>query len=225
MLDDETKKELINEASKAGNFVYTEETEKSDVFERFEKVVKDVRKLKIDRYLKEGDDPKYVFTYLSIQKIKDILDPSCSKNGISYTQPTRLDASGAVVLQTIVYDTKTGEEIVKSEIPLFMTNDTSKSWRDRGSAITYARRYQLCSVFNIVADYDDDAKADAIRDDIRKCKSLVSLTNLYNSLLNKDKQQFKADFSERKAELEKGEKLEKKEKLEKAENLSDVDIL
>ena len=223
MLDEQTKKDLINEAVKGGDFVESE-PKANDVYERFDKVIKDVRKLKIDRYLKEGDDPKYVFTYLSIQKIKDVLDPSCSRNGISYTQPTRLDSTGAVVLQTIVYDTKTGEEIVKSEIPLFMTNDTSKSWRDRGSAITYARRYQLCSVFNIVADYDDDAKADAIRDDIRKCKSLVSLTNLYNSLLNKDKAQFKDDFSARKAELSKKEKQDDKEP-EQPEDLSNVDIL
>jgi hypothetical protein len=59
-----------------------------------------------------------------------------------------------VILKTVIYHVESGEQI-SSELLLPQNTDPQKT----GSAITYYRRYALCSLLGIVADEDDDGNA------------------------------------------------------------------
>ncbi len=72
--------------------------------------------------------------------------------------------------------------------------------QDRGSEITYARRYNLCAIFNIIiAGEDDDAivtkeaKQHDYKEDIDKIKTLPALKRYYEKNKNSYKSQ---DFND-----------------------------
>ena len=65
------------------------------------------------------------------------------------------DAKSQPVLRYRLTHAATGEHI-EDTMPLLITQPTPQGM---GSALTYARRYSLCAVLNLVADADDDGQA------------------------------------------------------------------
>lgn len=92
---------------------------------------------------------KYEYKYIPLEDIWAVLQPLLDKNGLLVTNMM----SGGV-LKTHVWHVETGENIW-SDYPV----DARLPPQALGSAITYARRYNLNSLFQIVADKDDDAAA------------------------------------------------------------------
>ena len=92
---------------------------------------------------------KYEYKYIPLEDIWAVLQPLLDKNGLLVTNMM----SGGV-LKTHVWHVETGENIW-SDYPV----DAKLPPQALGSAITYARRYNLNSLFQIVADKDDDAAA------------------------------------------------------------------
>ena len=92
---------------------------------------------------------KYEYKYIPLEDIWAVLQPLLDKNGLLVTNMM----SGGV-LKTHVWHVETGESIW-SDHPV----NPQQPPQALGSAITYARRYNLNNLFQIVADRDDDAAA------------------------------------------------------------------
>jgi hypothetical protein len=101
------------------------------------------------------DKGTYTYAYASLDTILDTLRPLLARNKLAWlTYPSR-DEDGQPVLRYQLAHAPTGESLTGS-MPLLLAKTDSQAM---GSAITYARRYALCAVLNLVVDEDDDAQA------------------------------------------------------------------
>lgn len=102
-----------------------------------------------------GKDGKagYSYRYADLASISAVVLPLAAKYGLSFTARPTLDEQGRFVL---AYSLRhTSGEHDDGAYPLPPSNARPQ---DVGSAITYARRYALCSVFGIAPDEDDDGQ-------------------------------------------------------------------
>ena len=95
---------------------------------------------------KDANNPFFKSKYQSLDEIVTTLKPLLNDNKLLVYHASK---DGAV--ETIVADIETGETITSSFI-LPNLSDIQKL----GGAITYAKRYNLGQLFNIVTDEDDD---------------------------------------------------------------------
>lgn len=102
-----------------------------------------------------ADAGQYTYTYADLAAVSKAIVPRLGENGLAWvTRPTLSD--GRFVL---AYELRhTSGESLSGEYPLSGTTP-----QQVGSAITYARRYCLCSVTGIAPEADDD-DAHAVRD-------------------------------------------------------------
>ncbi|MDD4225975.1 MAG: ERF family protein [Mariniphaga sp.] len=91
----------------------------------------------------------YTFKYADLSTINDAIKEPLSNNDLCYTQIFCI-IDGKPCLKTVLMHTS-GESI-ESIIPLNFTGTA----QDRGSEITYFRRYQLSTILGIIADEDTD---------------------------------------------------------------------
>jgi ERF superfamily len=89
------------------------------------------------------------YKYATIDAVLEVLQPLLKKNGLALVQYVRGDNLIAELHH------EGGEIWSMGEYFLGGFIDSQK----RGSAITYGRRYQLCSIFGIAQEDDDGAKA------------------------------------------------------------------
>lgn len=89
------------------------------------------------------------YSYVPLEDIWATLQPILAKHGLVVTN---MMAGG--VLKTYVWHVDTGESVF-CDFPI----DTKLPPQALGSSLTYARRYNLNSLFQIVADKDDDGAA------------------------------------------------------------------
>lgn len=90
------------------------------------------------------------YKYATIDAVLEVTQPLLKANGLALVQYVEDDS----MVATLYHDG--GESLPMGRYNLGGFVDSQK----RGSAITYARRYQLCSIFGI-AQEDDDGAADA----------------------------------------------------------------
>ena len=145
---------------------------------------------------------KFSYDFVTLGKLRvEILDPLFEKYGFFFTQiPDVIDGNNC--LRTVIFDIKTGEPYLQSCIKL--TPRTDNNPQDTGSSLTYSRRYSLFCLLGIVADKDDDANLDdrTIEQRIKDTKSGQELLDLYRSLRDEEKEEYKKQFGERKQELQ-----------------------
>lgn len=103
---------------------------------------------------KDGKNPHFKNEYITLDKLISKLQPICNEQWLLIIHKT---IDGQVI--TSIIDTKSGED-ASSYFPLWDTTNPQKV----GSAITYAKRYNLCQIFNIISDRDDDANIASIKD-------------------------------------------------------------
>lgn len=129
---------------------------------------------------KDGTNPYYKSKYMTLDNIMEQLQPL-------------LDAEWLLVynynidwgVRTIVTD---GIDTVYSEFKIQWVTDPQAMWK----VITYGRRYNLVSIFNILADEDDDwesfydRKKEPARKDIPYTKKPFWLKELDNLKLKKE---------------------------------------
>lgn len=97
--------------------------------------------------------------YASLEGVLDALNPYFRDHGASLTQyPVQLGSEWQ--LKTTI---KIGDKSETWFFPLLLAKDSKNPMQAIGSAMTYARRYQLKGIFNLV-DSDDDASAVAEKD-------------------------------------------------------------
>jgi hypothetical protein len=102
-----------------------------------------------------ADTGKYTYTYADLGDVLDECKRACDLHGLVFTQiPTVVEGFLAVRLK--FFHTSGG---TYEEAPLMMV--LPKEAQAYGSALTYARRYQLMTVFRIAPE-DDDGRAATI---------------------------------------------------------------
>ena len=99
-------------------------------------------------------NPFHKNKYADLTSILPIIRPTLRECGLTVFQPTDTDDSGNPVIHTVLSHIS-GQSIVSS---LAMTPDKLNP-QGIGAALTYGRRYALCSLLGIVADEDDDGNA------------------------------------------------------------------
>jgi hypothetical protein len=111
----------------------------------------------IGRVAKNGVNPHFKSHYATLDEVWDQAKPLLKEAGLAVYCTTDTAGTGGEdwALTTHVADIDSREEITaKFPIP------SKASPQQMGSAITYARRYTLCALLQIVtADEDDDGNA------------------------------------------------------------------
>lgn len=171
--------------------------EKTNKYSKLFKVYQRIKKLGVDSKAEAG---KFSYDYVSLSKFKKIVDPVLEELKVGYTQPLTV-IDGKNCLETIVYDEETGEEIITSTIILKPRSETNP--QDWGASITYFRRYTLFSIFGIIGDKDDDCLLldEEITFRVNQSTTINELNKLYSSIHEKQQEQFKDLFTERKNEI------------------------
>jgi len=101
---------------------------------------------------KNALNPHFRSKYLSLDALVEHVQPLLTKHGLIWiTLPIGNDGPR---LEYHLIHAETGADIAGS-MPLLLEKQNAQGL---GSAITYARRYALCAVLNIVADVDDDGE-------------------------------------------------------------------
>jgi hypothetical protein len=104
---------------------------------------------------KDKINPHFRSSYTPLDTIVERIGPILNKHGLVWlTMPCR-DDSGEPALKYRLAHAGTGE-VIEDTMPLLLSKADAQGM---GSAITYARRYSLCAVLNLVADDDDDGNA------------------------------------------------------------------
>ena len=91
----------------------------------------------------------YEYKYIPLEDIWATLQPLLAKHGLAVT-----NTMDGCVMKAHVFHVETGESI-SCGFPI----DPKLPPQSLGSAYTYARRYALCALLQIVADKDDDGAA------------------------------------------------------------------
>lgn len=171
--------------------------EKNNKYAKLFKVYQRIKKLGVDS---KAEAVKFSYDYVSLSKFKDKVDPVLEEQKIGYIQPLKI-IDGKNCLETIIYDVETGEEIVSSSIILKPRSETNP--QDWGASITYFRRYMLFSIFGIIGDKDDDCllSEEEITFRVKQSTTLNELSKLYSSIHEKQQEQLKDLFSDRKNEI------------------------
>lgn len=109
---------------------------------------------------KSSNNPFFKSKYAQLDAIQHHISPHLTRNGLVISQPT-IVLDGAPYVQTNLYHVETGESMV-SYFPIVVQKQTAQ---DYGSAVTYAKRYSLSGLLNLVIeDEDDDGEKAMSRD-------------------------------------------------------------
>ena len=102
---------------------------------------------KVDTVKKDAKNPFYKSKYATLEAVMGTIEPVLNELKINYLQLIE-----NMSLKTIIYDVENENDKIESITPLIIgDNDMQKL----GSAITYARRYSLVSIFNLEQEDDD----------------------------------------------------------------------
>ena len=99
----------------------------------------------VGKVKKNGTNPFHKSKYATLESVMETIETPLEENGLGYVQiPTE---SG---LKTVIYDLE-GNDTIEGFISYVGANDMQKL----GSAITYARRYALVTMFGLEQTDDD----------------------------------------------------------------------
>jgi len=101
----------------------------------------------------DSKNPHYKNEYASLQSVRDTVTPILTRHGLTVSQLLSSSADGPVCETVLLH--KTGEYI-SSTLCLPVDRDNAQGY---GSAFSYARRYALMAIVNVVGEKDDDAEA------------------------------------------------------------------
>lgn len=120
------------------------------------------------------------YKYITLDAILTIIKPILLKNGIFLIQNIEGNLTDNVNLA--ICETRlqhnSGEWVQSGQLaikPVNPKDGKQATPRDLGSAITYAKRYQLCGMLGISADVDDDA---AVASDMREFGNILNENQL-----------------------------------------------
>lgn len=152
---------------------------------------------------KSDDNPFFKSKYASLDAIQQHIKPALTNAGLVVTQ-SGIVIEGSPFVQTRVWEAESGE-YVESLFPIVVQKHTSQ---DYGSAVSYAKRYSITGLLNlIIQDEDDDGnvasgksfstQASTGRNDITIKKPELSTPTNDLPLLNEEKKAAMIDFIEK----------------------------
>jgi len=103
---------------------------------------------KLNAFFKSAENPKGA-PYCSLDSIYESTRIPLASNGLTITHTTQ-NLNGWSLLTTLMH--VSGESICNT-VPLFIDKLTSQGF---GSALTYARKYAVCSLLGLPTEEDDD---------------------------------------------------------------------
>lgn len=105
----------------------------------------------VGKVRKDASNPFYKSKYATLESVINTIEEPLNKIGIGYIQ-VMVKREGSDCLATLVYDVDNTTDKLESSVPLLLEKlDMQKL----GSAITYARRYGLVSIFGLEQEDDD----------------------------------------------------------------------
>lgn len=123
---------------------------KPNLFKAMFKFRKQLKQPKLD-----GDNPYFKSGYVTLEGVQKAVDEALKDTGLSYAQKVYNIGDFEVAVETIIMHEE-GECLLSGPLSL---RPTKKDPQGYGSAITYAKRYQLAAMFGISSDKDDDGNA------------------------------------------------------------------
>lgn len=108
---------------------------------------------KIEQPKKDATNPYYKQGYVSLAGVQDTVDKAIPGTGLSYMQFVSDSQDGNKSVETVITH-ESGEAISSGRLTLVPTKRDPQGY---GSAITYAKRYQLAAMFGVSSELDDDA--------------------------------------------------------------------
>lgn len=93
----------------------------------------------------------YEYSYTPLDEVLDAIRGPLSENGLAVTQLVMAGPEHTVLVTRLLH---TSGQSIESHYPL----PRNAGSQEMGSAITYARRYSLCSMLGIAGETDDDAQ-------------------------------------------------------------------
>jgi hypothetical protein len=96
----------------------------------------------------------FTFCYATLDGVMEMIRKPLADNGLSVVQSLGTDEQGPICETRLIHSSG---QWMTTWIPVIVDeNANAQGW---GSAITYARRYGVCTLLAIAADEDDDANA------------------------------------------------------------------
>lgn len=117
--------------------------------------------------------------YANLEAVMNVLQPLLDQEKLAVIPLPDTGSSGSCSIKTILRHAPSGEEIVSTiTVPMQRQNDPQAF----GAAMTYARRYALLCMFNMVTE-DDDAQAtsyslERLLRELSKANDLDELQNI-----------------------------------------------
>lgn len=103
---------------------------------------------------KDATNPHFQSRYTPLDTIVEKVGPILNKHGLVWVSlPSGSHDEPTLTYRLVHVETN---EALEGVMPLLLDKGSAQAM---GSAITYARRYSLCAVLNLVADDDDDGNA------------------------------------------------------------------
>lgn len=145
---------------------------------------------------KDAENPFFKSGYASLSNIIEVIEPILTAQGLYIVSGMTGNS-----LTTKIVDSETNETLEFSKFDFPQINDMQKI----GSAITYARRYNLVALLNLNIEDDDDGNATKPKADtkqkvetitpecktamatIESCKDLGSLKIVYDQIKDSEK--------------------------------------
>lgn len=100
---------------------------------------------------KTAKNPYFNSKYVTLEGVMQAVDAALTGTGLAYSQLAENGDNGVSVSTLITHSS--GEWMIVGPLTL---NPAKRDPQGQGSAITYAKRYQLASAFGISSDIDDD---------------------------------------------------------------------
>ena len=103
---------------------------------------------------KDKKNPHFKSKYTSLDKIVELIEPVLTEHGFLWTTLPGIHEKGPCLNYSLLH-LETGGGL-EGCMPLMLDKANPQG---QGAAITYARRYALCAVLNLLADEDDDGNS------------------------------------------------------------------
>lgn len=125
--------------------------EKSESIDTIATAIAAVRD-KIVQPAKDADNPFFNSKYVPLESVVQTIDNALKDTGLTYTQSATSGSDNTITVYTQLMH-KSGQYIFFDGLTLPAVKKNPQAF---GSAVTYARRYALSTVFGIASDIDDD---------------------------------------------------------------------
>lgn len=104
--------------------------------------------------IKDKTNPFFKSKYVPLENITEAIDKAIEGTGLTYTQYATSENQDVSVSTMIMHESGQYIEFEPLTLPAVKLDPQAL-----GSAVTYARRYALASVFGVTSEVDDDANA------------------------------------------------------------------